>query len=196
LNENDEHYYDVFITPVRKCADYLPTMGGSQKVDFTTFQAVYADDPFYHWVGLDTAAVYAAHRTAGGMTSIYRQIGIGSERLLREIIKDELGLTPSEVVWRYEQIVQTSSGIKTKTLTLDGRIDIDNVTDRAKQTRVSDWILQQQDMLSVTIPIKGAVFEVRQGYKSADSKRQNADIENATQALARGYLPVLTLYTG
>jgi hypothetical protein len=37
------------------------------------------------------------------------------------------------------------------------------------------------------------VFEVRQGYKSADSKRQNADLANAAQALGHGFLPVLTI---
>ena len=37
--------------------------------------------------------------------------------------------------------------------------------------------------------LKGAVFEVRQGYKSKDSKRQNADIANAVTAYTRAYLP-------
>lgn len=37
--------------------------------------------------------------------------------------------------------------------------------------------------------LKGAVFEVRQGYKSKDSKRQNADIANAATAYTKGYLP-------
>jgi len=36
-----------------------------------------------------------------------------------------------------------------------------------------------------------AVFEVRQGYKSMDSKRQAADIANAAQALTKSRLPVL-----
>jgi len=35
------------------------------------------------------------------------------------------------------------------------------------------------------------VFEVRQGYKSKDSKRQNADIANAASALANAYLPCI-----
>lgn len=37
------------------------------------------------------------------------------------------------------------------------------------------------------------MFEVRQGYKSKDSKRQNADIANASSAYANNYLPVLLL---
>ena len=39
------------------------------------------------------------------------------------------------------------------------------------------------------------VFEVRQGYKSKDSKRQNADIDNATVAWASGYLPVFAIFS-
>ena len=41
----------------------------------------------------------------------------------------------------------------------------------------------------VSATLKGTVFEIRQGYKSKDSKRQNADIANAANAYARAYLP-------
>ncbi len=41
--------------------------------------------------------------------------------------------------------------------------------------------------------LKGIVFEVRQGYKSKDSKRQNADLNNASNAYANGYLPCLMI---
>jgi len=41
--------------------------------------------------------------------------------------------------------------------------------------------------------LEGCVFEVRQGYKSNDAKRQNADIANAVSAYAAGYLPVMLL---
>lgn len=37
------------------------------------------------------------------------------------------------------------------------------------------------------------MFEVRQGYKSKDSKRQQADLANASAAYAATYLPVLLL---
>ena len=37
--------------------------------------------------------------------------------------------------------------------------------------------------------LKGTVFEVRQGYKSKDSKRQKADIANAATAYTKAYLP-------
>lgn len=37
------------------------------------------------------------------------------------------------------------------------------------------------------------VLEIRQGYKSKDSKRQNADMTNAAEAYTKGYLPVLAV---
>jgi hypothetical protein len=37
--------------------------------------------------------------------------------------------------------------------------------------------------------LQGIVFEIRQGYKSKDSKRQNADIANAATAYTKGLLP-------
>lgn len=45
----------------------------------------------------------------------------------------------------------------------------------------------------VTRQLRGAVFEVRQGYKSADSKRQNADLRSGMRAYLGGYLPVIML---
>ena len=41
--------------------------------------------------------------------------------------------------------------------------------------------------------LQGAVFEIRQGYKSKDSKRQNADVANASNAYAHLYIPVVLL---
>ena len=41
--------------------------------------------------------------------------------------------------------------------------------------------------------LQGCVFEVRQGYKSNDAKRQNADVANAANAFAHRYLPVMVL---
>ncbi|GBC61626.1 hypothetical protein DENIS_2588 [Desulfonema ishimotonii] len=50
-------------------------------------------------------------------------------------------------------------------------------------------------MGEVAEPSNGIVFEVRQGYKSKDSKRQNADIDNATVAWANNYLPVFAVFS-
>ncbi len=50
-------------------------------------------------------------------------------------------------------------------------------------------------MDEVTYPHNGIVFEVRQGYKSKDSKRQNADIDSTTVAWANDYLPVFAIFS-
>jgi hypothetical protein len=47
--------------------------------------------------------------------------------------------------------------------------------------------------LDIEIELRGVVFEVRQGYKSKDSKRQNADLANAANAYTQRYAPVLAI---
>lgn len=192
----DYRYREMLLEPLRKCADYLPKMGGASglPVDLAIFQTLYGADPLYHWMGLDTPGMFAAHKAAGGMTSVYRQLGIGCERLFRAVLQDELTLNAEQVKWSYDTLVPTTNGgTKLKTLTLDGRVEPQDIQDASVAHRVEDWIDQQRQLLRVSAPLKGAVFEVRQGYKSADSKRQNGDIANATQALGDGYLPVLVL---
>ena len=64
---------------------------------------------------------------------------------------------------------------------------------------VDDWLTrvgQELDIAPGSMEHKfGAVFEVRQGYKSKDSKRQNADISNAANAHAHDYLPVIAVFS-
>ena len=48
---------------------------------------------------------------------------------------------------------------------------------------------------SVAKTLKGIVFEIRQGYKSKDSKRQNADIANAAAAYTKGLLPCVGIFS-
>jgi hypothetical protein len=60
------------------------------------FEAVYSNDVFYSWFGLNTAEVYRAHRLAGGITSLYRQIGVGCERLTQTIVCDTLSLSAEQ----------------------------------------------------------------------------------------------------
>lgn len=192
--ERDAKYRELLLEPIRKCADYLPKMGGGEEVDFELFQSLYGADPLYHWMGLDTEPMFAAHKAAGGMTSVYRQLGIGSERLFRGVLRDQMGLSADQVKWSYDTLVATNDGQpKYKTLTLDGRVEMAEVQSGAERERVRSWVDGQRDKLKISAELKGAVFEVRQGYKSADSKRQNGDIANATQALGDGYLPVLVL---
>jgi hypothetical protein len=65
----------------------------------------------------------------------------------------------------------------------------------AKRNKVSRWLGEAASKLDVAPEVirafQGIVFEIRQGYKSKDSKRQNADIANAATAYSQGYFPVL-----
>lgn len=128
------------------------------------------------------------------MTSIYRQIGIGCERLFRQIIFDCTGYEDySSTQWSYK--TKTQAG-KEKVLTLDGRLELDDIRNADVKKRVRRWISESCKQLGIDNKgFKGAVFEVKQGYKSKDSKRQNGDIDNATVAYAYHYLPVFAVFS-
>lgn len=190
--ENDEIYLATILNPIRKSADYKPKFGHRKKEGYTAsqFQELYGSDTFYSWLGLDNPLLYAAHKAAGGMTSIYRQIGIGCENLFRRILQNVLLLSEDDTKWSYEVHI---SGNRTRKLSLDGRIPINNIQNNDAKERISSWISEVSDLLdidpSISESLKGVVFEVRQGYKSKDSKRQNADIANASTAYTQAYLP-------
>lgn len=197
LEINEQEYLDIFLKPVKKCKSYRPKFGKGNKdkgLAISEFKALYSADPFYAWIDLDNDLMYSAHRAAGGMTSIYRQIGIGCERLLRQVIIDVTGYTnPDYAIWSYT--TQTSAG-KNKKLSLDGRLELEQIKDREVLLRVNQWIDKYcRNLGEVAKPTRGIVFEVRQGYKSKDSKRQNADIDNATVAWANSYLPVFAIFS-
>lgn len=160
------------------------------------FQSLYQQDPFYNWFGLGSPVMYAAHKAAGGMTSVYRQIGIACERLFQHVLQDTLGLTPEQATWSYT--VPTATG-KERKLSLDGRIPLAIVSEPSKALVVREWLRRASEFVKlnqdVSKRLHGAVFEVRQGYKSKDSKRQNADIANAANAYAHHYLPVVLLFS-
>jgi hypothetical protein len=134
--------------------------------------------------------MYAAHKAAGGMTSVYRQIGMGCEVLFRQVLQDTLRLSEEDVRWSYT--LPKSAG-KARTLHLDARIPADKVVSPARRRIIRQWIRQAaRDMEiepGIAESLNGIVFEVRQGYKSKDSKRQNADIANAAAAYTKGLLP-------
>jgi len=111
-------------------------------------------------------------------------------------LMDHLGLSDSDATWAYT--VPASGGKGVRKLTLDARTPLDRIRNRAARRRILGWMETSCKMLEIDSKVckvlHGAVFEVRQGYKSKDSKRQNADVANASNAYANGYLPVnLTL---
>lgn len=193
MPSEDERYRELLLEPLRKCADYTPKFGGGQSglgLDIDGFTALYGADPLYSWMGFDSPLMYAAHKAAGGMTSLYRQLGIGCERLFRTVIRDNLGLTEEQARWEYE-LAAADGGVRRQSL--DGRIDLRHLPDGEAKDRVAQWLADMQQRLRIETDIVGAVFEVRQGYKSKDSKRQNADLANAAKAISVKYLPVLTV---
>lgn len=190
--QSDEVYLKYVLDPIRVCARYRPKFGQGVGAGLTLheFQSLYRGDAFYGWFGLDNPLMYAAHKAAGGMTSVYRQIGIGCERLFRATLRDSLDLAQEDVVWSYQ--VPLPSG-KSRTLTLDGRVPLDKISDKAKRLRFHDWMKASADIVGVNANVfntlSGTIFEVRQGYKSKDAKRQNADIANAATAYTKAYFP-------
>jgi len=193
LKQNDAAYLDLVLEPIRVCAKYKPKFGQGAKGNGLTlaqFQTLYQSDPFYSWFGLDNPMMYAAHKAAGGMTSVYRQIGIGCEKLFRTAVKDALGLSAADVMWSYP--IPLPNG-KTRTLYLDGRVPLDKITSQAKRARFHAWMQDSAKSIGVDpnvfATLTGTIFEVRQGYKSKDSKRQNADIANAATAYTKAYFP-------
>ena len=197
MTDTEARYLETFLLPIRKCKEYRPKFGQAAKADgfsLNEFKILYGSDPFYSWIGLDTDLMYAAHRAAGGMTSVYRQIGIGAERIFRAVLVDTADYPDPELAtWSYT--TKTQSG-KTKKLSLDGRLELGAIRNKNVKKNVKKWIVDYcADLGEVKIPSKGIVFEVRQGYKSKDSKRQNADIDNATVAWANDYLPVFAIFS-
>jgi hypothetical protein len=125
----DEQYLKIVLEPIYICAKYMPRFGqgiSGGGLSLHQFQKLYRADPLYSWFGLDNPLMYAAHKAAGGMTSVYRQIGIGCEALFRRILQDSLGLSARSVRWSYQ--VQAPGG-RTRTLSLDGRVPLPEIKD-------------------------------------------------------------------
>lgn len=193
----DDKYVKIFLNPLYECLDYKPKFGNASKKDgysLEDFLELYSSDPFYSWIGLNNPILYTAHKAAGGMTSIYRQIGTGCERLFRQIIMDSTQYESEDsVYWSY---TSKTKGGKDKVLSLDGRLEIKDIVNPSVKNKTKQWLNTYCTELGVEKDgIKGAVFEVRQGYKSKDSKRQNGDIDNIAVAYSMRYLPVITVFS-
>jgi hypothetical protein len=196
--ESDQRYLEIIRDAVSVCRRYSPKFGqgGKGGLSLDEFKQLYESDPFYSWFGLDSPLVYAAHKAAGGITSVYRQIGMAAERVFRAVLQDTLGQTEDESSWSYS--VPTTTG-KSRKLSLDGRISVDTIRNAKRKPVVKKWIANVAKKVSLPPRSakgnKGVVFECRQGYKSKDSKRQNADIANASNAYANNYIPCVMLFS-
>lgn len=192
---SDSELVAVFCEPVRLCATYKPAFGrsGNEGVDLAGFTDIYGADPFYAYLGLDSPSVYAAHKAAGGLTSVYRQIGVGSERLLRAILAGTLGLQKEALVWSYSYAKPDGT---TGEHRLDARVSLADLNP-SDAARFRAWLGAATDFLGTTssgsMPVAGMAMEIRQGYKSADSKRQNADLRFGMRAYQAGLLPAVVV---
>jgi len=194
---HDEKYLSTIRDAIRVCGKYQPKFGqGKTGLTLKKFQELYQSDPFYHWFGLDSPKLYAAHKAAGGITSIYRQIGIGMEKVFRLILQDSLKQTEEESNWSYT--VPSTDSDKPRKLKLDGRIALSSIRVAPRKTIIRDWLNQASKRIGINksvVSLQGVVFECRQGYKSKDAKRQNADVANASSAYLNGYLPCVMMFS-
>jgi hypothetical protein len=221
--DRDSQYVDLLLGRLRLIKNYQPKLGKGRDVTAEEFTDIYGKDPLYHWVGFDSPLMYAAHKAAGSMTSLYRNLGTGCERLFKRVLQDQLGLSEADIVWTYtassseiesfvgadeivfdagdvsevaglaEDVGTPEARAKGKQNTLDGRFDLAAIKIPGRREAATEWIEQLRAALDIRWQPLGAVFEVRQGYKSMDSKRQAADIANAAQALTKSRMPVLVV---
>lgn len=189
---HDSILLETFLEPLRVCSKYKPAFGKGAKGGFSVdqFLNLYGEDLFYSWIGLNEPLVYAAHKAAGGLTSVYRQLGVGCERLFRAVIHLRLELSEQQMNWSYEYDKPNGEkGIHT----LDARIDSSDLN-ADDEKRLVSWLssaLSEADASATNL--RGVIFEVRQGYKSADSKRQNADLRYGMRAYQASRLPAFIL---
>ena len=129
--DRDAEYVEMILRRVRVSVAYRPKFGRRARggLSLAQFQGLYRADPFYAWFGLDSALLYAAHKAAGGMTSLYRQIGLGCESVFRQVLQDSLGLSQDDTAWSYD--VPTGSGT-TRKLSLDSRVPLAHVALRQR----------------------------------------------------------------
>jgi len=193
----DEKYLTTIRNAIQVCGKYQPKFGqGKNGLTLQKFQELYQADPFYHWFGLDSPKLYAAHKAAGGITSVYRQIGLGMEKVFRQVLQDFLKQTEEESNWSY--IIPSTDSNKPRKLKLDGRIALSAVRVASRKRIIRNWLRQASRQIGIdesAVSLHGMVFECRQGYKSKDAKRQNADVANASSAYVNGYLPCVMVFS-
>lgn len=130
--ENSEKLIELFVSPLRECLEYKPHFGDNAKkggFSLADFLDLYSQDPFYSWIGLNSPYMYSAHKAAGSMTSIYRQIGIGCERLFRQIIFEQTEYEDySSSQWSYNALTKSGNN---KVLSLDGCLEINDIMNPA-----------------------------------------------------------------
>ena len=190
--QRSDRYAAYLIDALRAASQNLPKFGTGHDVTAEEFRQLYGDDPFYNWLGLDSDLLYMTHRAASSMTSLYRKLGDGCQNLFRAIIRDEFSIRDDQALWEYT--VQTDRGPRVRSL--DGHIDVLDFPPTPALDRVrEEWLPQAKARLGATISPRGVVFEVRQGYKSQDSKRSAGDVDNAGRIALQSLLPAVAVFS-
>lgn len=178
MKNRDEWYLSVLTDPVKATRHCEPLFGrrGQRGVDLDEFQSIYGADLFYRTCGLNDPAVYAAHRAASVMTSMYRQLGKGARQLIRAILCDSFGVTDDEATW------------KVRGQDLGCVVRLRGDAGGAADIALRDWLS------GIDASFGGVAIEVRQGMKTADARREHSYVEaNAKSAVEQGLMPVLLL---
>lgn len=188
----DDDLLDCLIKPILDSAS-LPKFGTGKGVKVDEFTENRKSDPLYGNIGLDTPEIYAAHAGSSVITSAYRQLGIGLERAMRLIIAKECDFidvpedNPDMLKWYFD----SATGI---TRELDLLISTEMFNDESKKLQLYELAKLMKPGFSVeSSRFKGIVFEIRQGYQSADSKRVKGDLEIVTKAEEKGFLAVVMI---
>jgi hypothetical protein len=152
----DQTYLEIILRRLRVCKTYKPRFGQGQSAGLSlhAFQSLYGADVFYAWFGLDHPLMYAAHKAAGGITSVYRQIGIGCEELFRQLLQDHYHLNPDQVAWSYD--VSRLDGTLRK-LSLDGRLAFADIQEPERHQRLMSWVSLACTQLQVEPSIAAAL---------------------------------------
>ena len=155
MSSSDAEYMDLLLAAIRVSHSYRPKFGRGGRVGLTLdeFSELYQGDAFYGWFGLDDPMMYAAHKAAGGMTSVYRQVGIGVERLFRKILMDSFGLESGDVEWSYE--VHNADGRKRR-LHLDGKVSLGSIREVKDRARFHAWMKRVAADLDVDRDVFGS----------------------------------------
>lgn len=104
-NNADSQYLALILKKIEVCKAYRPKFGQKKPSTLAEFSTLYGGDMFYNWIGLNNPLLYAAHKAAGGLTSLYRQIGIGCEGVVKQVLRDRLGLNHAQTTWSYSKVI-------------------------------------------------------------------------------------------
>ncbi len=76
----DKKYLEIILQKIEICKVYKPKFGQGKSVSLEEFEIIYRNDAFYSWFGLNDPLIYAAHKAAGGITSLTVKSGMAVKR--------------------------------------------------------------------------------------------------------------------